>query len=66
MSTITETLNENQRKYAQAFRLGHLAMPPARKLGNRRLHRHSHDGRANAGLGEKLETHTSSAMPADW
>ena len=31
MSTITETLNENQ-KYAQAFQLGHLAMPPARKL----------------------------------
>jgi carbonic anhydrase len=31
MSTINETLNENQ-KYAQAFQLGHLAMPPARKL----------------------------------
>ena len=31
MSTINETLNENK-KYAQAFQLGRLPMPPARKL----------------------------------
>ena len=31
MSTIDETLSENQ-KYAQAFKLGGLGMPPARKL----------------------------------
>ena len=31
MSTIDETLAANK-QYAQAFQLGHLAMPPARKL----------------------------------
>jgi carbonic anhydrase len=31
MSTINEILNENK-KYAQSFQLGNLAMPPARKL----------------------------------
>ncbi len=31
MSTIDETLSANK-QYAQAFKLGNLAMPPARKL----------------------------------